>query len=455
MALFGGKQSNDESSGRKRRLLGRKKTTDEVIDEPVEEPSLPTAPEPNEAGLRTVADHRDYLLSLVEPLPPFGMALLDAWGLALCEDIRSETDLPPFDNCHVDGYAVRAEDVASASQGQPLQLAVIGRGRAGEAAPDLAPGRAIKVTAGTPLPRGANAVLPNAFTDRGNSRVKVLEPVSIGEYVRGQASDVHDGDLLMSRGQVLDARHIGLLAAAGIDKVIARPRPRVVVVSSGAELTEPGRPLGEGGQIYDANSFMVAAAAKAAGCQVWRVPVFSDDPQAIREAISDQLIRADLIISTGGVNTGEFDQMQQVMPQMGLCDFAEVAMQPGMPQGFGLIGDDEVPMIMLPGNPVSAYVGFHAFVRPVIRKLMGVEPVDHEAVRVVAGSIMRSVKGKLQFGRAIVTNDNGRRLVHLVGDHSSHLLGELGQANALVLLGEDVEVVTAGEPVMVWMLDND
>lgn len=443
-------------------LFGRKKTVEEP--EPVDPESAPTLPEPpapGASGMRIMEDHRDYLLSLVEPLPPFGMNLLDAWGLALCEDIDSETDLPAFDNSQMDGFAVCAADVAGATQDEPLVLPVVAHLAAGEAGGQaLAEGSAIKIMTGAPIPEGADAVVPIEFTDAvagqgGQETVKVYEAVEEGEYVRRRASDIHDGDRLMHRGQVLDARSIGLLAGAGIDKVLARPRPRIVVVSTGAELVEPGRAITTPGQIHDANGFMIAASAKAEGAQVWRVQVPSDDPEVVCEVIGDQLIRADLVVTTGGVSKGDHDVVKQVMPTLGLCDFAEVAMQPGKPQGFGLIGEDKVPMVMLPGNPVSAYVSFQAFVRPLIRRLMGVEPVGHTPVPCVAGSQMRSVKGKLQFGRAVVRQERGRRVVDLVGGHSSHLLGDLAHCNALVLLDEDVDLVQAGDRVMVWRLDHD
>ncbi len=436
-------------------LFGRKKKT--VDEAPVEAaPQLPEGPEVDQAGLRSVVAHRDYLLGLVEPLPPFGHGLLDAWGLALCEDIRSEVDLPPFDACQMDGYAVRASDVFGASQGEPLSLPVVETVSAGEAASrPLATGQAIRIATGAPLPEGADAVVPVEFTDHGTEQVKVYEAVTAGEYVRAKGSELVDGTQLLPRGEVLDARSIGLLAAAGIDSVLARPRPRVVVVSIGAELVEPGRPLLQAGQIHDANGFMIAAGAKAEGCQVWRVQVPSADPDVVREAINDQLIRADLIITTGGVSLEGQDVVKQVMPDLGLCDFAEVAMEPGRSQGFGLIGDDKVPMLMLPGNPVAAYVSFQVFVRPVIRTLMGVTPVDHEPVRCVAGSVMRSVKGKMQFGRGLVDDQAGRRTVRLLGHEQGNPLGDLAVCNALVLLPEEIDVVQAGDAVQCWILDHD
>lgn len=425
--------------------------------EPVTPPQpLPDAPHEEDAGLRPMATHRDYILSQIEPLTPFGMSLVDAWGLALCEEISSDINLPRFDNAQMDGYAVRSADVAGATQSEPLTLAVVGSVYAGDDSDlQVGPGQAVRIMTGAPVPAGADAVLPFEFTDRGASKVKVLEPVSVGENVRPLGSDVAEGQLLAGEGQVLDSRLIGLLAGVGIDKVLARPRPRVVVISTGAELVEPGRPLTNAAQIYDANEHLIAAAAKAAGAQIFRVPAHTDDPDELRNVVNDQLIRADLIITTGGISEGDADVVKQVMPGMGLTDFAEVAIQPGKPQGFGLIGEDKVPVIMLPGNPVSAYVSFQAFVLPVIRRLMGVEPVNNAPVRCVAEAIMRSTKGKLQFGRGVVRNDNGRRYVHLVGGHSSHLLGDLAQANALVLLPPEVEKVAAGDIVHCWLLDHD
>lgn len=423
--------------------------TDEVA------PALPDPPPVNAAGLRRMQDHRDYLLSLVEPLPYFGMSLLDAWNLTLCEDLHSEVDLPGFDNSQMDGYAVRAADVWEATEQAPVTLTVAGHVAAGQAAEALPEGQAVKVMTGAPIPPGADAVVPVESTDNGADQVRISEAVLGGTYIRRRGSDITRGTQLMARGQRLDARNIGLLAAAGVDKVLARPRPRVVVVATGAELVEPGHDLTRPGQIHDANSYLIAAAAKAEGCQVWRVQVASDDPDEVRRVIADQLIRADLIVTTGGVSKGDHDVVKEVMPSMGLCDFAEVAMQPGKPQGIGLIGEDRVPMVMLPGNPVSSYVSFHAFVRPMIRTLMGVEPVNHRPVQAVAGSQMRSVKGKLQFARGTVTERGGTLVAELVGGHSSHLLGNLAASNALVLLDEDVEVVAPGAPVMVWRLGHE
>jgi molybdopterin molybdotransferase len=228
-----------------------------------------------------------------------------------------------------------------------------------------------------------------------------------------------------------------------------------VVIATGSELVEPGRELPSEFQIYDSNSYLLAAAARAAGAQVFRVGMVSDDPDRVRELINDQLIRADLILTTGGVSQGDYDVVKAVMPELGATEFVQVAMQPGKPQGFGLIGAERIPMIMLPGNPVSAFVSFEAFARPVIRKLMGVTPYTRAPVKARATHAMSSMMSRRQLARGIVTHDDdGNRLVSLAGGHGSHLIGDLARANALVVLPEETDLVAAGEPVEVWLLSE-
>ncbi|MGJ6980777.1 molybdopterin molybdotransferase MoeA [Aestuariimicrobium soli] len=428
-------------------LFGRKKKEPIVEVEPPK-PTLPQGPETDEHGLRDHAAHRDYLLSLVEPLPPFGMQLLDALGLALCEEITAHSDLPRLSLATEAGYAVRSDEVAAASNDEPLEFAVV----------DVAPGRELpegsvaRVEANGQLPEGADAVLPLPFTDRGEQSVKVFEPVRSGEYVVGRGSDVSDGDVLVREGQLLDARSAGLLAALGFDKVLARPRPRVVVLSVGGSLVEPGRRLTSDDQVHDANGYMIAAAAKEAGCQVWRVGVVSNDPAEIRETISDQLIRADLIISTGGVADGSDDLVREVLPELGLTDFARVALRPGGDQGFGLIGDDKVPMLMLPARPLGAFVSFELFARPLIRALMGVEPAVQPLVRAITPTVLRSPAGVTTVLPARVRDETGVHRVEVIGGGESQRLSDLATANALVVLDAETEVVTAGGSVRCVLL---
>jgi molybdopterin molybdotransferase len=417
---------------------------------------LPEPPEPDRGQFRSMQAHRQYLLSCVNPLRPFRQHILDAVGLNICEDIVSTIDLPRFDNSAMDGYAVRAGDVAEASQDAPLSLPVVGEIAAGKAATHrLSPGTAMKIMTGAPVPLDADTIVPYENTDRGETDVKVFAPSVVGQHIRRIGEDIKAGTRLLRLGAHLGPRDIGVLAGIGLDKVMVRPRPRVVAISTGSELVEPGLTLSNEQQIFDSNSYLLAAAVKATGAQVFRVGQVSDDRDVLKRLIADQLLRADLILTTGGVSQGDFDIVKAVMPEMGPCDFTQVAMQPGKPQGFGLIGYDRVPMIMLPGNPVSAFVSFEAFVRPVIRKLMGARPYVRSVVRCQAAHDIKSISGRLQLARGIVTMDrSGSRLVELAGGHGSHLLADLARCNALVILPEDVEFVAAGLEVDVWLLDE-
>ena len=435
-------------------LFGRKKTEDAPA-RPDWEP-LPPPPAARENGMRSLEDHRDYLLSCVTELPPFGQQLLDAVDLAICEEVISPISLPGFDNSAMDGYAVRAQDVASAADETPVRLPVVGEVPAGRPAPHrLSPGTAMKIMTGAPIPPGADAVVAYEATDRGTTDVEIYEPSEAGRHIRRMGEDVSAGNRVFRAGDQLNPRAIGLLAAIGKDQVLVRPRPRVVVVATGSELVQPGTPLPSEFQIFDSNSYLLAAAARNAGAQVFRVGMVSDDPQRVRELIVDQLLRADLVLTTGGVSQGDYDVVKAAVPELGATEFVQVAMQPGKPQGFGLIGNDRIPMIMLPGNPVSAFVSFEAFVRPVIRKLMGITPYARPVAKAKAAHAMSSTTSRRRLARAIVTHDeDGSRLVSLAGGFGSHLIGDLARANALVVLPEDTDLVAAGDQVEVWLLDE-
>ena len=434
-------------------LFGRKKN-EEALRQVPEVAALPEPPAPGPNGLRTLDQHRDYLLDCVEELMPFGQHVLDALGLSLCEDVVSGVDLPRFDNSAMDGYAVRAADVQHATELRPVRLPVVGEVAAGAAAPHrLSPGTVMKIMTGAPVPADADAIVPYEATDRGSADVTITVPSVRAQHIRRRGEDVGVGDLILAAGARIGVRDVGLLAAVGVDKVMVRPRPRVVVISTGSELVDPGLALSPE-QIYDSNSYLISAAAKDAGAQVFRVGHVGDDPAALKQLVYDQLVRADLIVTTGGVSQGDYDIVKAVVPELGPTDFAAVAMQPGKPQGFGLIGEDRTPIVMLPGNPVSAFVSFEAFVRPVIRKLMGTTPYVRPGVRCAAAHAMTSIRGRTQLARGLITADEtGARTVELVGGHGSHLLGDLSKADALVVLPADTELVAAGTELEVWPLD--
>lgn len=429
-------------------LFSRKKVAPVEEMAAPEPPQLPPPPASKADGLRAAMDHAEYLLGLVEPLRPFGMSVLEAWDQVMCEDIDSMINVPPNSTAKVEGYAVRASDLGDADGNRAETLQLV------EAAERLAPGTAVAVVAGDVLPRGATAVLPGTFVEADGTTLKLLDVVEEGEYLRAAGEHLAVGTRLLSEGEVLNDRAIGMLTSAGIDKVLVRPRPRVVVISSGKELAEPGDNLAHG-QTTDANSFMIAAAARAAGATVFRVAVHSNDPAELKQAITDQLIRADLLVSTTGGHREDYEAVVSVMSELGLVDSVQVAMTPGRTQTFGLVGEDDedkVPMVMLPGNPVSAYVSFHAFVWPLIRKLMGAS-TERRPVRAIAASTLRSSLGHRHLLRGEVFSDTSIRRVERITD--PHAMAELSRSNALIILDEDTEMVRAGEQVKCWLLDEE
>src|SRR5699024_913939 len=313
---------------------------------------------------RSVDEHLRKVLERIGPLQPYEQPLLEALGLPLCEDVESPIDLPRFTNSAMDGYAVRAIDVQGASSSQPVSLPVVGESAAGTSKPyAMTPGTAIKIMTGAPMPIGADTVVPVEQTDRGRATVAVHEACEWGRHVRMAGEDVSRGELVLGEGVLLGSREIGLLASLGKPHVRARPRPRVVIISTGSELREPGASL-DFDSIYDGNSYTLAAAARSLGAIAYRVGGVSDEPGAFKDVLADQLVRADLVVTSGGVSMGDYDVVKEALSDLGSVEFSRVRMQPGKPQGFGVVGEEETPILTLPGNPVSAYVSFEVFVVP-------------------------------------------------------------------------------------------
>ncbi|MEU4882496.1 gephyrin-like molybdotransferase Glp [Streptomyces althioticus] len=436
--------------------------------------AAPRTAEPDH--LWSVDEHLDDILATVRPLDPIELNLLDAQGCVLVEDITVPVSLPPFDNSSMDGYAVRVADVAGASEEYPASLEVVGDVAAGAADPvHVGPGQAARIMTGAPLPPGAETVVPVEWTDGGlgegpaagmrarslapdgaTGQVAVYRPAPARAHVRAQGSDVRAGDRVLEAGTVLGPPQISLLAAVGRGTVRVRPRPRVVVLSTGSELVQPDEPL-RPGQIYDSNSFALTAAARDAGAIAYRVGAVADDAETLRDTIEDQLVRADLMVTSGGVSVGAYDVVKEALSHAGDEDepgsgveFRRLAMQPGKPQGFGSIGPDHTPLLALPGNPVSSYVSFELFVRPAIRTLMGLQDVHRPRVRAElrAEKALTSPKGRRQFLRGRYADG----VVTPVGGAGSHLVAALAQANALVVVPEDVEDVAPGTEVEVVLL---
>ncbi len=403
----------------------------------------------------SVEEHRDRVLSAITPLPAYDQPLMEAFGLAAAEDVRATVALPSFDNSAMDGYAVREADVAEASTDTPVHLPVVGEIGAGQATLlAMSPGTAVKIMTGAPVPAGADAIVPYEWTDRGAAQVVITQAPEPGQHVRPAGEDVAVGDLVLSEGTVIGPRQIGLLAAVGRASVRSRPRPRVVIMSTGSELREPGTALGHD-SVYDGNSFLLAAAARQAGAIAYRVGIVPDDPRAFTAALHDQLVRADLVVTSGGVSMGDYDVVKEALAPLGTVWFGGVAMQPGKPQGFGTVGEDEIPIITLPGNPVSSYISFEMFVLPAIRKLMGRTTFVRPTAEAVLTQGLRSPAGRRQYARGMLSVVDGRLAVTPVGPQGSHMIGDLAESDALVVVPESVTSLDAGETVSVVPLDED
>ena len=362
--------------------------------------------------------------------------------------------LPPFDTASIDGYAVKAADLLAASDGIPAVLPVVDDVPAGyRASVELLPGTAIRIMAGAPMPEGAEAVVPFAWTDSGMPEVRIVRAIALGTNVRSRGADVPLHEVVARAGSILGPREIALLASVGLGSVSVHPQPRVVVLSTGNELVEPGGGLLPG-LVPDSNGVTIAAAVQEAGAIAYRVGPIPDDPAPLMSTIEDQLVRADLIVTTGGVSATAYDTVKEVLSRLGTVEFTTVAMQPGMPQGHGVLGPDQTPIFVLPGNPVSAYVSFEIFVRPVIRHMLGHQRIHRPVVRAVLSEALPSPAGKRQFARGVLSIEDGRYVVSPAAGRGSHVLGALANSNALVVVPEGVTEVLPGAAVAVIRLDE-
>jgi molybdopterin molybdotransferase len=397
-----------------------------------------------------VEAHLADVLAAVRPMIPVQLGLEEAEGGVLTEDAAALCPLPPFDNSAMDGYAVRASDVAAAVAGAPVVLPVTGQVPAGDTRTlTLAPGTSARIMTGAQLPAGADAVVPVEWTDGGTERVAISQPAPVGHAIRRCGDDVAEGDVMVAAGTLLGPAQIGLLAAGGHELVRVRPRPLAAVIATGDELTDPGSPL-KPGRIWDSNSYMLAAAVRGAGGRARRHRV-KDDLVTVVTALEELSASADLLITSGGVSMGgEHDAVKAALTGYADVTFRKVAMQPGMPQGFGVFGPDRTPVFTLPGNPVSTFVSFQLFVRPVLQALQGLPPVPLPTRQAILAGAVRSPEGRRSFLRGVLDAEAGR-VVPLIGQ-GSHQLGVLARANALIVVPEQTVRMEEGEQVDVVSL---
>ena len=394
---------------------------------------------------------------------PVRVAIAESQGLMCADEVVTERPLPGFDQAAIDGYAVRSVDVLSVGGtdddglNREVSLPVVGEIEAGARTPSrLQPRQAARVQTGAPMPTLADAVLPLRWTDGGQSRVRVLRGVRSGAYVRRTGDDVQPGDVAVRAGTIIGAAQVGLLAAVGRDKVMVHPRPRMTVLSVGGELVDVSRTPGNG-QVYDVNSYALAAAGRDAGAEVNRVGIVDTDPAKLREVVEGQISRSEVVVIAGAVGGAAAESVRAVLSELGEMEVVRIAMHPGSVQGFGQLGRDGVPVFLLPANPVSALVVFEVMVRPLIRMSLGKRAPMRRVIQARTLAPITSVAGRKGFlrGQLMRDQDTGEYLVQALGGApgaSSHLLATLAEANCLVIVPSEAEQIRTGEVVDVAFL---
>jgi molybdopterin molybdotransferase len=415
--------------------------------------------------VRSVEEQQARIAAAAVAPRPVRVAIAEAQGLMCAEEVVTERPMPGFDQAAIDGYAVRSVDVlgvgggagADDHDGRDVSLPVMASIEAGARTPSrLQPRQAARVQTGAPMPTLADAVLPLRWTDGGANRVRVLRGVRSGAYVRRAGDDVQPGDVAVRAGTIIGAAQVGLLAAVGRERVLVHPRPRLSVMSVGGELVDISRTPGNG-QVYDVNSYALAAAGRDAGAEVNRVGIVDTDPVRLREVVEGQLNRAEIVVIAGAVGGAAAESVRAVLSELGEMEVSRIAMHPGSVQGFGQLGRDRVPVFLLPANPVSALVVFEVMVRPLIRLSLGKRAPMRRVVEARALSPITSVAGRKGYlrGQLMRDQDTGEYLVQALGGApgaSSHLLATLAEANCLVIVPSDVDEVRTGETVDVAFL---
>ena len=409
-------------------------------------------------SLLSVNQARERILAHFQPVTTETLPLADCSQRVLAQDIVAANDLPPFDNSSMDGFAVRTADVTDATTDSPRSLRVVADIPAGSHPTiSLAEGEAARIMTGAPIPAGADAVIPvedTSFDQREAGapppdQVQIFKYTKAGWNIRPRGMDIRSGQAVLHRGRLLKPQDLGLLAMLGVAQVLVHRKPRVALFSSGDELLEVEAPLVEG-KIRDSNSYTLAALIEESGADVIRLGVAKDDPDSV-EALLEKAVEqgVDLILSSAGVSVGAFDFVKQVIESNGKMDFWRVNMRPGKPVAFG--DYKKIPFIGLPGNPVSAFVGFEVFVRATLGRLGGRLDGTRPTVQVRCEEQIDS-DGRESYLRAQVHNVEGHLVAQLTGHQGSGNLHSLVQANALLIIPAGVKCVPAGQEVNAWLI---
>ncbi len=414
-------------------------------------------------SMLSVEDALDRILAHFHVLETERRPLLDALGQVLAQDAAARHDIPPLDNSAMDGYAIQAASVASASETSPVTLKVVGAVAAGQLPSGaVEPGTTVRIMTGAPIPPGADSVVPFEETDEIERRdsgasldqIGVKTPVRPGSDIRPAGQDVRRGDTVLAKGRTLRPAEIGVLASLGLQTVTVTRRPVVAILATGDELLEPGADYAEG-KIYDSNSFSVAAGVLRYGGIPKLLGIARDNLDSMNAKLTEGL-DSDMLITSAGVSKGDYDMVKDVLAQHGKIDFWSVRMRPAKPLAFGVLRTDDgrgVPHLGLPGNPVSAMVAFEQFARPAIHKMMGKSGLDKPRIEAALDEPIYNTDGRRVYARAVISKRNGAYRAKLTGNQSSNILTSMASANGLAVCPEDLPIKRAGEIVEVLMLD--
>ena len=401
-------------------------------------------------SLIEVDEARNIILAKISPLGVEKVSINEALGRVLAEDVVSGVNNPPMDNSAMDGYALIAADIQTATPETPVVLDVVDEIAAGyQSAGTLSTGQAMRIMTGAPIPRGADAVIMQEDTEKGGGRVFVKDRADVGENIREAGEDVRIGETVIPAGGPLTPAQIGMLAVVGRSTVYVGQRPRVAIISTGDEIMElDERP--EGPCIYNSNGYMLMAQIRSAGGIPCYLGIARDNEQDVMDKFTTAL-KCDLVVSSGGVSVGDYDLVKASLDKLGNeMVFWKVAMKPGKPLAFGKIGD--TPIFGLPGNPVSSFVSFEQFVRPAIKKCLGQKNPMPGTVNARLTRNIRKKAGRLHFLSAVVSWDNGEYTVTPAQEQGSGVLKSTVNANGLIVFPLPATEIAAGEQVAVQLL---
>ena len=398
-----------------------------------------------------LAEARAHVLAACAPLPPADVPIADAVGCVVAESVTAADDVPPFDNSAVDGFGVQAASVAMV----PVVLPVVDTIAAGAARHQpVGPGQAVRIMTGAPIPPGVDAVVMVEDSEPvGPDRVRLTRSVSAGEAIRAAGSDVRAGDVVLTPGTVLRPAHLGVLASIGRTTVRVHRRPRVGVLSTGDELVADGGPLAPG-QIRESNKHMLLALVAEAGAEPVDLGVVRDDEAVLERALAEAAATCDALVTSGGVSMGDFDIVKAVLSRLAEMRWMQIAMRPAKPFAFGLLpsGDRRVPVIGLPGNPVSSFVSFELLGRPALRRLAGHDPAERAPVLAVTDDALRRRRdGKTHWLRVYGSfQSDGRLHVRVTGPQGSHQLAATAAAQGLAELPDGDGLAPGADLSVLW-----